>query len=90
MEEYRFVDLLMPIPLVELFELPMIRQASLVNFTTISLAEFCAHQKISTKELLDFLKDGPEDKTLLITEHFLEDGHAELLRKLREVSFGRS
>ena len=86
MQEYYFIDFLMPLILIELFKLPMVRQASRVHFVTISFASYYSRQTISIGELLDFLKAGPESKDLMISEHFLEDGHAELLHKLLKVS----
>jgi hypothetical protein len=77
---------MMPLPPSEFFKLPMIRQASKIVFVTQSLTIFYFNKTISTEELLDFLKDGPENKSLTITENFLKDGHVDLLRKLRKVS----
>ena len=86
MKNYLFADFLMPISLSEFLKLPMIRQASFVTFRTIQLRIFFRRQVISTEELLDFLKDGPEGKKLTLTEHFLEDKHEHLLAKLLKVS----
>ena len=89
-KEYLFIDVLMPVTISEFLKLPMIRQTTLLTLNTLNLPAYFYNQTISTKEVIDFLKSGPNGKVLLIVEHFLEDGHAELLLKLRLVSLGIS
>jgi len=80
-KEFVFIDLLISITHSEFFKLPAIRQAFQVKYSTIEYASLYTPKTISTEELLDFMKDGPEGKMMVLPENFLKDGHSDLLKK---------
>jgi len=85
-KETLFTDTVLPPPfsLDELFQLPMFRPVTILDFLSESVDVFHPSVKISSEVLLDYLTKGQGrgEQTLILKAMFIKDSYVALLEKI--------